>query len=329
MKKICTFLVCMACFAFIGKLQGQDIKTAEVKKAENAPVIDGDPSEWANVLSSYYEIKTITTGDDTKGLSDTYGFWQAVWNDTALFVYVNVVDEDMITLPEAHDILEIYVSMDNLKDKGGWGELPEENGPKWGPATQYQLEWLDTTIFHANGEGEGTDSLVKWAAVPVKDSLGYNFEVAFPWSSLQEGWEAEVNKVISWDIDIADIDEGDDVKTDQYWNNWEKGLWKSMANSGDLKLVEGPAGILGETNIHSTIKTNMEVYPNPVYSNLRIQNNKGIESVKIYNLLGQPVLEMKPGTNKVNLDIKNLKAGIYFIYVNDGVSTNIQKVIKK
>ncbi len=329
MKKFYSLIASLACFMLLGNMYAQDIKTAEIQKAENAPVIDGDPSEWANVLSSYHEIKTITTGDDTKTLSDTYGFWQAVWNDTALFVYVNVMDDDMMLLPEAHDILEIYVSMDNLKNDGGWGEDPAENGPKWGPGTQYQLEWLDTTSFHANGAGEGTDSLVKWAAVPVTDSLGYNFEVAFPWNSLQEGWEAEIGKVISWDIDIADIDEGDDVKTDQYWNNWEKGLWKSLANSGDLKLIAGPAGIIGETAINETGNKNLDIYPNPVYSNLTIQNAKGIESVTVYNLIGQKIMELAPGANKVSLDMSSCANGIYLVHVNNGVSTTIQKVVKR
>lgn len=329
MKKFYTLFTSLACLMLLGNINAQEIKTAEIQKAETAPVIDGDPSEWANVLSTYYEIKTITTGDDTKTLSDTYGFWQAVWNDTALFLYVNVVDEDMMLLPEAHDILEIYVSMDNLKDEGGWGELPSENGPKWGPATQYQLEWLDTTIFHANGAGEGTDSLVQWAAVPVTDSLGYNFEVAFPWNSLQEGWKAEIGKVISWDIDIADIDEGDDAKTDQYWNNWEKGLWKSMANSGDLKLVAGPAGIIGETAIQEKGNTNLNMYPNPVYSSLKIENSERIECVAVYNLIGQKILEVSPGTNNLNLDMSHFTNGIYVVHVNDGATTTIKKVVKK
>lgn len=334
MKKDFTFLMVLVCLIVNGiNLQGQDLKTAEIKKAEFAPVIDGDPIEWANVLSTYHEIKTITTGDNTKSLEDTYGIWQAVWNDTALFVYVSVYDDDLQLSPITRDILEFYVDMDNNKTEGGLGEAPSENGPKFGPATQYIMIWGDTIDFHANGSEliEGTDSAVVWAVKVKPDSLGYHFEACFPFGSLKEGFEPEIGKTISWDVNIADIDEGDDVKTDQYWNNWEKGLWKSMANSGDLTLVAGPAGIIAPTSAHTNDFSRLKVYPNPVTDMLMISNQDGIVSVEIVNVLGKNTgrYSLKAERN-ASINVSELKSGVYFLNITD-VNGNIhsKRIIKK
>jgi hypothetical protein len=71
------------------------------------------------------------------------------------------------------------------------------------------------------------------------------------------------------------------------------------------------------------------MYPNPVYSSLKIENSERIECVAVYNLIGQKILEVSPGTNNLNLDMSHFTNGIYVVHVNDGATTTIKKVVKK
>ena len=62
---------------------------------------------------------------------------------------------------------------------------------------------------------------------------------------------------------------------------------------------------------------------------LSIGGNKGQASVKIYSASGVAVKELTVSKGGVyTLHTAELAAGEYFIQVNDGVNTNIKKIIK-
>jgi hypothetical protein len=69
----------------------------------------------------------------------------------------------------------------------------------------------------------------------------------------------------------------------------------------------------------------INIYPNPVQDFLYLVNVENLKSIKIYNSLGQLVIE----TKEEKIDFSNLINGIYFVQINTekGIKTN--KVIKK
>ncbi|MFB9056761.1 T9SS type A sorting domain-containing protein [Mariniflexile ostreae] len=70
----------------------------------------------------------------------------------------------------------------------------------------------------------------------------------------------------------------------------------------------------------------ISVYPNPANAEISIKSNNKLDSVVIYNLTGQKVLE---SNTTENVNISTLKAGMYFINAtSNGVSTS-SKFIKK
>ncbi|MFT5964316.1 MAG: hypothetical protein ACI9L6_001051, partial [Flavobacterium sp.] len=84
--------------------------------------------------------------------------------------------------------------------------------------------------------------------------------------------------------------------------------------------VTEPLGIdSNEINIVS-------VYPNPTTSKWTIESAVVINSLTIFNLLGQKVLEQTANDRKVSIDASNLKTGIYMLKVNNNA---IKRVIKR
>jgi hypothetical protein len=75
--------------------------------------------------------------------------------------------------------------------------------------------------------------------------------------------------------------------------------------------------------------SHFKLYPNPVKDVLNIQSKQGliVNSMEIYNQLGQIVMAVANTANRV--DISNLASGIYFVKVNTDKGTSNTKFIKE
>ncbi len=82
-----------------------------------------------------------------------------------------------------------------------------------------------------------------------------------------------------------------------------------------------------ENNKAFFIKEELKLFPNPTTTNLSISNNGSIiNSVSIYNLIGQLLYNNEYNNTKVELYVGNLPKGVYIIKVNGYI---IQKFIKE
>ena len=97
--------------------------------------------------------------------------------------------------------------------------------------------------------------------------------------------------------------------------------------------------VSNSTKIRTTASTNIEinnsnnsfnVYPNPVLNTLFIKNigNNKITSIVIYNALGNKMEVVEIDTFKGEIDISNIKKGIYFIKIAYDNKEEIYKIIK-
>lgn len=75
--------------------------------------------------------------------------------------------------------------------------------------------------------------------------------------------------------------------------------------------------------------TKFSYYPNPTTGILNLTASNKIESIEIYNVAGQKVMNFAPKSDKLEINLSNLPKGLYFVKatVNGNVITN--KVIKK
>lgn len=92
---------------------------------------------------------------------------------------------------------------------------------------------------------------------------------------------------------------------------------------GFAKVTNGVAGVSTQT------KTALTAYPNPANSILNLASANSIDSVVIYNMLGQAVLNTQPNTANPTLNISSLNAGMYIINAVSGGKTQAIRFVKQ
>ena len=104
---------------------------------------------------------------------------------------------------------------------------------------------------------------------------------------------------------------------------------KGQVEDYTLNIVAVPEAIANNpANVNPENNINFDMFPNPVENILNVSfvdNQK--TSYKIYNINGQ---EVKAGMlNQKEINVSNLKSGIYFLELHDGHKTSTKKFIKK
>ncbi len=71
------------------------------------------------------------------------------------------------------------------------------------------------------------------------------------------------------------------------------------------------------------------IYPNPANKviNIKIKNEFNGSKITLYNILGETVLEDEMTTNQLQININDLKSGVYFIAIQNNNSQSTQKII--
>ncbi|WP_162927080.1 zinc-dependent metalloprotease [Flavobacterium psychrotrophum] len=85
-------------------------------------------------------------------------------------------------------------------------------------------------------------------------------------------------------------------------------------------------GNLGTEHVQ---KSNFNVYPNPVTNILSVKGNTVINNAKLYNMLGQLVIEKQLNSADAALDVSALNNGAYLLQITSGDKTQTSKIIKQ
>lgn len=80
--------------------------------------------------------------------------------------------------------------------------------------------------------------------------------------------------------------------------------------------------------ISSFETSNIKMYPNPTSSVFTIEAKNTVESVSLFNVLGQEVLTKYPNSNSVTLDIANLQTGVYVVKTMIGGVLSTSRIVK-
>ncbi|RYF46737.1 MAG: T9SS type A sorting domain-containing protein, partial [Cytophagaceae bacterium] len=76
-------------------------------------------------------------------------------------------------------------------------------------------------------------------------------------------------------------------------------------------------------------KSQLSFYPNPVTSTLHLQNTEAIKSVKIYNELGQTVMQTNVDMTTSEINMSPLSGGLYFVDVLTEAGSERLKIMKQ
>ena len=122
----------------------------------------------------------------------------------------------------------------------------------------------------------------------------------------------------AWKGNINNIPGFLEVKANQLSNN-QIGLYAGASSSIVLDTA---------LDLMDVEMSQFAFFPNPVNNLLTIKAKASIESVIVYNMLGQAVLRSKPKTNYSTIDMSAIQIGIYFVQVSINNKLNTVKVIK-
>ena len=71
------------------------------------------------------------------------------------------------------------------------------------------------------------------------------------------------------------------------------------------------------------------MYPNPASTSLTIENNEIIDTISIFNTLGQEVVKTSNAASSVTISVANLQTGVYMVKIISAGNTTTQRFIKK
>nr|WP_322623881.1 T9SS type A sorting domain-containing protein [uncultured Flavobacterium sp.] len=92
---------------------------------------------------------------------------------------------------------------------------------------------------------------------------------------------------------------------------------------GFAKVTNGTAGVKTIT------KSTLTAYPNPVNSILNLASEKSIDTIVVYNILGQAVMNAKPATTNPFINVSALNTGVYIINATSAGKTATVRFVKQ
>ncbi|MDQ3190204.1 MAG: T9SS type A sorting domain-containing protein [Bacteroidota bacterium] len=123
------------------------------------------------------------------------------------------------------------------------------------------------------------------------------------------------------------------INLDQFYNNQRVFIkFENISGNGN-KLYLDNINVSDVTSnvLNKAVNTIFNVFPNPSSDVFNIETTKQAEDVKIYNLLGELILEkgFNPGEEIIKIDLSTFSSGIYIIEISFQEETQRKKLYKK
>lgn len=106
-------------------------------------------------------------------------------------------------------------------------------------------------------------------------------------------------------------------------------MFTNLGNVGDCAELGIVAFLGGTAGVSDNKLQGFSFYPNPSSDILNLKSVNNIDSVAIYNLLGQEILNSKVNATDSKLDISSLSMGAYIMKVTVNGEVGTFKVIKR
>jgi len=111
-------------------------------------------------------------------------------------------------------------------------------------------------------------------------------------------------------------------------NTWPDGVYTLEAVFGG-NTYETIFGVNTNLGVEDMAQTEIALYPNPTSDRVFIETNAPIEKVEVFDIFGRNVLEVSPLAEKTELNLSNLKTGIYVAIISSEGKKSIKKIVKE
>lgn len=156
------------------------------------------------------------------------------------------------------------------------------------------------------------------------NTLLWNFSNLKPFESR----EILVTLHLNSNIDLPAVNEGDLLAFTSSINTTSV---DDTPNDNIFTLNQVASNVMLLSNPNNSIDKYFVLFPNPTTNVLNVETNESIEkeSIKIYNITGQMVININKAKNISSIDVTNLKTGNYFIVIQTDKGFYKSKFIKK
>ena len=114
------------------------------------------------------------------------------------------------------------------------------------------------------------------------------------------------------------------------WQTGSGGTWEHWnVNNGVLETTAGT--VIGQCilSVDEVAENTLEVYPNPIKSQLNISSKKPIQSIELVDGLGRSIQKQEGSSEQtMSLNVSQLSSGTYFLKIRVDNTICIKKVIK-
>lgn len=198
---------------------------------------------------------------------------------------------------------------------------------KWDVVTEnpYEGQYCAKSTSIAHGE---TSSLYITVEVGSESTMSFYYKV-----SSESGWDKLFFKIDgseknNWSGEIDWTQASYTLTPGTHELRWEYTKDVTMSSGEDCAWIDNvvfpPATII--TDIKEVVeKQNVMVYPNPANDVLNINLGEEVSDVEIFNSLGQMVRRYENISGEMQINVEDLKSGIYFVKI--GAETT--KIIKR
>ena len=107
------------------------------------------------------------------------------------------------------------------------------------------------------------------------------------------------------------------------------GLYSVLVTSFDGCSEMSPCIEITSLNSTAFEMSNVSVSPNPIIDFMTVSANENINSIAIFNTLGQLVFEKKVNTSEEKIDLTALTSGNYIVKITSETSSKVLKIIKQ
>lgn len=265
----------------------------------------GDESTWAGPVSFFTDCVAITSFPYTESFEDTSQN-RMCWENT--YVSGNTNWEYVTANSDGSIVPRTGTMMAEFIKAGFTGDVTKFITPALdlGAVTNPEL-----VFYYANvGWNGDTDEL----------RIYYTTDSALTWTQIGADITAEHSSWTKVTLSLPNFDPNNDYYIAfEGTSNFGRGV-----DLDDIWIGEGTT-----TGIEDQLFHGFSYYPNPVSSELSLKANRDIQRVVVYNLLGQEVVNTQPNSLNPNLELSNLKAGVYLMKVTINGTEGTYKLIKE
>jgi len=209
-----------------------------------------------------------------------------------------------------------------------WGLYTDTAGYYWGmqyPASS-NADWLISPAFKV------VDNLTDGVSVEI-----WEYSSTYPEAFDIQLWDVNLNQIIA--TLATDPETSVDPQrttltydlSDYEGQNLRFSIFNYSATPNGYYLFFDNFQLTSFSSLGTNIpdqSTTFEYFPNPVKDELTIKAQQNIDSIEIFNILGQSVISLSPGALETKVDMQTLQTGAYFVKISINQNTETFRVLK-